>query len=253
MKKGINGSTLKIIALVTMLTDHIGAVVLERMLLQRGYLEAVWRGQEFYQAFYRENFILTTAYFIMRNIIGRWGFPIFCFLLVEGFCHTRSVWKYALRLGLFALISEVPFDLAFFGTFFYWQYQNIFFTLLIGLLVMILFRCIQEKVRARVLLKLPLYGLAFLAGAALADLLCTDYGSKGIVAIVVLYVFRNIRWLQLLAGAAAFCWEFPAPLAFIPVWFYNGERGLKMKYFFYIFYPAHLFLLYLAAYFCGLL
>lgn len=252
MKKGISGSTLKIIAILSMLTDHTGAVLLERLLLRRGYLEAVWRGGEFFQEFYRENVLLVSAHFIMRDIIGRWGFPIFCFLLVEGFLHTRSVWKYAGRLGLFALISEVPFDLAFYGTPFYPEYQNVFFTLLLGLAVLIGWRFITEKTARSFWVRLPLYILCFAAFAALADALFTDYGAKGVTAIAALYAFRSVKWRQVLAGSIAFVWELPAPLAFLPVWFYNGQRGLKMKYFFYIFYPAHLYLLYLAARFGGL-
>lgn len=67
--------------------------------------------------------------------IGRPAFPVFCFFIVEGFCHTRNVKNYAVRLGIFALISEVPFDLAIFGTPFHWGHQNVFFTLFLGLLL----------------------------------------------------------------------------------------------------------------------
>jgi hypothetical protein len=96
------------------------------------------------QEFLLENGALYGIDIIMR-LIGRLAFPIFCFLLIEGFLHTRNIWKYAIRLGVFALISEIPFDLAFHGKFFYFQYQNVFFTLLIGLLVMIGFKTIADK------------------------------------------------------------------------------------------------------------
>lgn len=83
---------------------------------------------------------------VLRGI-GRVAFPIFCFLLVEGFLHTKNVWKYAGRLALFALVSEIPFDLAFQGEWLFMGYQNIFFTLLVGLLVMIAFQTAEEKLR----------------------------------------------------------------------------------------------------------
>lgn len=253
LKMGISGSTLKVIAILSMLIDHTGAVILERLLISRGLYAAAWAGEDVLQQFYQDNPILYGAWFVMRQIIGRLAFPIFCFLLAEGFCHTRSVFKYACRLGIFALLSEIPFDLAIFGRPFYWGYQNIFFTLLIGLLVMIVFRCITERLQTRFVLKLPLYVLALAAGLAAAELLCTDYGARGVFSIVAIYIFRKVKWQQLLAGCVTFLWEITAPFAFIPIAFYNGKRGLKMKYFFYAFYPLHLFLLYLAAYFCGLI
>ena len=251
-KKGISGSTLKIIAIVSMLIDHTGAVLVDRILMQRGWYSAACQGEDALQQFYQDNLVLYFTLIVMRQI-GRLAFPIFCFLLVEGFSRTRSVFKYACRLGIFAVISEVPFDLAFYGIPFFWGYQNIFFTLLIGLLVMIAFRSITEKLKIQFVLKLPLYILTLSAGLAVADILCTDYGARGVLSIVAIYIFRKAKWQQILAGCVTFLWEIPAPLGFIPVAFYNGKRGLKMKYVFYAFYPVHLFLLYLVAYFCGLI
>ena len=81
----------------------------------------------------------------MRQI-GRFGFPLFAFLLVEGFQHTRSVKKYALNLAVFALISEVPFNLGFFGgRVINPKHQNIFFTLLCGLICIALIDALAEK------------------------------------------------------------------------------------------------------------
>lgn len=107
---GISGYWLKLIAVISMLIDHTSAVILEQI-----------PGLE-------------NPAFLMR-IIGRLAFPIYCFLLVEGFYHTRSRAKYAGRLFLFALISEVPFDLAFSRRMWDFSSNNVFFTLLFGLLV----------------------------------------------------------------------------------------------------------------------
>lgn len=129
-KRGFSGSTIKIFAMITMLIDHTAAVVLQRL---------ITIGEN-------SNSIDSALYFIyvLMRLIGRLAFPIFCFLLVEGFLHTRSQKKYALRLAAFALISEVPFDLALFGKINF-GYQNVFFTLLIGLLVLIGFNYISEN------------------------------------------------------------------------------------------------------------
>jgi hypothetical protein len=79
--------------------------------------------------------------------------------------------------------------------------------------------------------------------ALLAELIGCDYGAKGIAAVALLYLFRRDKWEQIIAGCVAFLWEITAPLAFIPVAFYNGKKGLRLKYVFYLFYPLHLLLL----------
>ena len=189
---------------------------------------------EAYQAFMSEYSWLVFLYDLMR-LVGRLAFPLFCFLLVEGFLHTSNVKKYALRLALFALVSEVPFDLAVFGTLFDPKHQNVFFTLLIGLLVMIAADRFREKVWVQVVI--------YAAGMAAGLLLQTDYGYKGVLLIIILYIFRYERKTQALAGALTISWELTAPLAFLPILAYNGKRGLSMRYFFYWFYPVHLLIL----------
>lgn len=227
-KKGITGSTLKIIAVVTMLIDHIGAAVLGRFIV--GGLAADPVG-------------LWNAYSVMR-CIGRISFPIYCFLLVEGFKHTHDIKKYAMRLGIFAIASEVPFDLCFQGGELSPDYQNVFFTLFIGLVTIAIINMIRESILDSVMKYMLILAIAILA-MGLASLLHADYGWKGILCITVIYIFRNNKLEQAVAGAASFLWEMPAPLAFLPILTYNGKRGSDIKYFFYMFYPLHLLLLYL--------
>ena len=112
-KRGISSAVLKNIAVVTMLIDHIGAVIVTRLLIRNGLYEAM-ANQEAYTAWMGQNGRMYGIYMAMR-IIGRFAFPIYCFLLVEGFQKTHNVKKYLGRMFLFALISEVPFDLAFSG------------------------------------------------------------------------------------------------------------------------------------------
>lgn len=149
-KKGISGSTIKLIAIIAMLIDHIGATILERMLMNRGF-GLVYGNDDMLSNWFQQgtNAILFIFYIGMR-LIGRFGFPIFCFLLVEGFLHTHSCAKYALRLFLFALISEIPFDLAFMGKVVYIGYQNVFFTLFIGLIALWAFDTIANRLRGGV-------------------------------------------------------------------------------------------------------
>ena len=242
-KWGISGSVLKWFAVITMVIDHFGASVLET------YVMNVWGRSPLGNLFSDHWNELLRVDRILRYI-GRPAFPIFCFLLVEGFLHTKNVWKYAGRLALFALVSEIPFDLAFQGEWLFMGYQNIFFTLLIGLLVMIAFQTAEEKMAAKPL-RILCEAVVLLAGYVLADVMHTDYGGLGVVCIMLLYIFRYNRKMQVLAGAAVFMWEITAPLAFLPIYFYNGKRGMKMKYFFYAFYPVHLLILYGIAWLLG--
>ncbi len=238
-KFGISGGALKWLAILLMAIDHVGASLLENFILN------VWDRSPFGYYFMEQWESIYAVDQVIRGI-GRPAFPIFCFLLVEGFVHTHDVKKYAFRLGVFVMVSEIPFDLAFWNMPFHRGHQNVFLTLLIGLLAIWLIRdgipwlrdrfewAKGERMAARL--------LAVLLGCALAELFCTDYGAYGILLIIVLYVFREYRLLQCIAGALCISWELPAPLAFLPIYFYNGKRGWQPKWFFYWFYPAHLLL-----------
>ena len=234
-------SVLKWIALITMLIDHIGASTLKFLL--HGAKEGT----------------LFNVYDVFRDI-GRIAFPIYIFMLVEGMQHTRSKKRYLLRMGLFALISEVPFDLAFFRIPFHWHAQNVFFTLFIGLAVICAMDSFEkelEKLRkgpgkamsplAFTFYRLFLYGALILLGCCVAALLYTDYTFIGVLAICAVWLLRRYP-----VPAAALCCliltlssprEFFALGCLIPVSLYNGKRGRQPKYFFYAFYPVHLFLL----------
>jgi len=236
---GLSGSTLKIIAMATMLIDHIGAAVLLRYLLDiRSRITDI-------DGYNR----LVILYQALRGI-GRIAFPIYCFLLVEGFQKTRDLKKYILRLGIFAVIAEVPFDLCFTSRAFSLSHQSVMLTLLVGVLTMWAVSLLERHVANRFLLVSCTAAVTAL-GAAAAELMNTDYGYMGVLCIMTLYVLRRVKWMQIAGGCLVFLWEIWAPLAFIPIWFYNGKRGLKLKYLFYLFYPLHLLLLYLLCVWMG--
>lgn len=247
-KNGLSGAGLKWIAIITMLIDHIGAVILMPLISIR-MMQGGSQSAE-----------LMTVYTILRTI-GRISFPIFCFLIVEGFFYTRDIRKYNIRLGLFALLSEIPFDLALFGKVFETSHQNIFFTLAIGLFSISIFQKIRnDKTLAAFII--------VLLGAAAAEMINTDYGAYGVLLIFIFYYFRkrpkqrfiafvllaiaNVAFTYIKAGygfhPAMIAAVLPAllpVLALIPIQIYNGERGKQPKYFFYLFYPVHLLILYL--------
>lgn len=239
-QKQITGSTLKIIAMAAMFLDHIASAVLLRMLVLRGIMELAT--PESYVAFFAENAGLYYPY-LMLKIIGRIAFPIFCYLLVEGFLHTHDVKKYAGRLFLFALISEVPFDLAFSGEAFAWDYQNVYFTLLFGLIAIAAMHFAEEQKTWHKAVKVICYiaAVAVCGGAVL--FLHTDYDVMGVLVIVAIYLFRRNKMLSAAAGCAVLA-DIPAFFSLLPIYLYNGERGKNIKWLFYAFYPVHILLLY---------
>lgn len=224
----LNSSMLKTIALVTMFIDHFAMTILYWGILYPN-MNSIFSDDRLYMIY--------QIYTIMRNI-GRIAFPIFCFQLVEGFIHTSNRKKYALRLALFALISEIPFNLAAYNQLIDPLARNIFFTLLIGLFTI----WAMEKLEQ---IHVFLMAVPAVIGCIIAYLINCDYDYRGIILIILLYFFRYHKGLQTLAGSISLYWEWPAIFAFIPINLYNGKKGWNMKYFTYLFYPAHLLLLYL--------
>lgn len=220
-KNGISADALKWIAVVTMFIDHIGAVIIEKtdmILLPYG----------------------RTLDLVLRYI-GRLAFPIFAFLLVEGFYHTRDRQKYLRNLFIFAILSEIPFELAFLGEIRI-GFLNVFWTLTAGMFMMILL----EREKERRGQKTGMRTFFIVAGTAIAaQFFHTDYGAIGVLLIYILYILRVDRKQQCILGAVAMSYEITAPIAFLFLYRYNGSRRQKhLKYFFYAFYPLHLLLLY---------
>lgn len=245
-KTGITGSRLKLIAMITMLIDHVGAVIIENGVLQKVVSNSVTSANVSALHAYT-NWLMVDR---LMRWIGRLAFPIFCFLLIEGFLHTRDWKKYFMRLFVFSLISEIPFNLAIKQEVFYLGYQNVFFTLWIGLLVMAGMRYFEEKNTLSAGIRYLGEAVVAALGMTTAYFLKTDYGWFGVFAIALLYFLRGNKKQQTLGGCLAFCWEITAPLAFIPIYHYNGKRGADFKYVFYIFYPVHLLVLGLLTKFC---
>lgn len=223
-KRPLSQEGLKFLACAIMLLDHIGAT-----LIPWGTL----------------------------RIIGRLAFPIFCFLLAEGAHYTRNPRNYLLRLGIGAILSELPFDLALFGSW-SWQHQSVMITLLLGAMALLAMKRMTQP-----LLKI----LVLLLFACLADFMNTDYGGAGVLMIALFGLTRERKygWLVQLLGMYLICrWIIPggavwfigryvfieifAILALIPIWLYSGKKSTSsraVQWAFYLFYPVHLWILYL--------
>lgn len=232
----ISAATLHILAMTLMLMDHLWATLLP--------------AQDW----------LTCA--------GRLAFPIFAFMAVEGYFHTHSFQKYALRMLLFAVLSEVPFDLMYGGTCFYPVHQNVIWTLLLGLLGIRLMEAVRQKGKRWLYLLVSV--LIVIAGAALGTLGMVDYYGAGVLTVLIFYFFRGRKWWCLLGQLLALYWVnvellgglmYPvtlfgmdfelcqqglALLALIPIWLYRGRQGYHSKpfqYACYAFYPVHMLVL----------
>lgn len=317
-KKGINGFTLKMIAIVTMFIDHATAIFIEGLLIKRG-MNDISTAEESIK-FFSENAGLYGWDLFLRGV-GRIAFPIFIFMLVQGFVHTHNRAKYALRLLIFALVAELPFNLAFGKNIISLSYQNVIWTLLMGFLFMWFDDFIHKKEvspwlgyigigvssiamgcyfglalsnfyqsfipmveiskvfvpfaavctaivlvleivlnRKKTFNELAQNSLSVFVLATLmfaAQLSNTDYGGFGVLAIAVAYFFREDKMksfgLSIIPLVLASFIEIIALVDLVVIKKYNGEKGRSMKYFFYIFYPAHLLILALIALSVGLL
>ena len=230
IRSGISAATLKWIALITMTLDHFAASGL--------YLQLVYGSGM--------DILGDTGYMVLRYI-GRLAFPIYCFLLTEGYRHTHSRERYALRLFVFALLSEVPFDLASSWVLWDWSYQNVFFTLLLGLLALMYADPYYERGEQR---KAFFIVLAF---ALAAEVLGTDYGFFGVAVIAALHFWRGRGMEQYLLSGALLLGAGTIEVAAFPAFYlmhrYDGRQGRQgkaMRLLFYWYYPLHLLIFGLA-------
>lgn len=207
--------------------------------------------------------------------LGRLAFPIFAFLLVEGYFYTRNLKKYVWRLLICALLSEIPFNLMYAGRLFYPLHQNVLWTFLIAIG---LIRWNERAKAAALWRRLLRWASTLILGFLIGTLTFVDYYGYGIMMVLVFYFFRGKAWWQLLGQLIGLYWinvelmgglvyEFTALgrhwvvhqqsfalLALIPIWLYRGRKGYHspgFQRFCYLFYPAHMLLLSLLRNFIG--
>lgn len=188
---------------------------------------------------------------IAMRLIGRMAFPLYAFLLVQGFMYTRDWKKYVVRVAMFAVISEIPYNLVAGKSMLYPAGQNTMFTMLVGLLCMKILSGLEAFARRIGGLWQFWVELVLVAGIGgmVAEICHLDYGMYGILLLMVFYMFRFRPVEQLMGGCAVLFLmyqNFYAFAAWIAIFFisnYNGERGRKMGRLPYVFYPAHLLVL----------
>lgn len=236
----LNSNTLRLVAVLLMVSDHIWATAM--------------------------------SFGNWMTYIGRMAFPIFAFQIAEGFVHTKNFKKYALRLIAFAVISEIPFNLFYSSRWFNPYHQNVMFTLLLGLLAIKVIDNLKKDISPKNIGKSLLWLALIAVGGTLGFV---DYGFLGVLTVVMFYLCRGYRFtpiLQLIGmilinivffEGQVFIFdvfgkrvEIPsqgfAVFSLIPIWLYNGKKGKSSKvlqYGFYAFYPVHMLILYLIKYF----
>lgn len=198
---------LKMIALISMLLDHVARIFLPHL-------------------------------YILK-MVGRLAFVLYSFLLVEGFVHSKNLKRYFIRLLVFAVLSEIPFDLAFYGTWLEASHQNVFFSLTAGLLSLFV---VSSKKLASDLKVLYVVGLV-----TLCNILRFDYYYLGVFQVLCFYAYRSSVVKKFLTvGILNVFYMFRisiqsvAVVGFLPIYVYNGKEGKKTGLLYYTYYPLHL-------------
>lgn len=250
IKIKLDGSVLRIIATIAMLIDHIALMIVGNGILY-GYRPdihevalATPEGKNWY-----------ILYVIMRSI-GRLAFPMFCFLLVEGFIHTKNLFKYILRLIVLAIISEIPYNLVCGNAVLYFEKQNTIFTFVLALFMLLIVKKIDVIRDERICNIIKTIIVAIVSGISYA--LHLDYCISGIILIFCIYFFRNDKNLQMMSVfIISFLISFVEPgaslryfgvgaLSTLILFLYNDKVGFLYRYrwIYYLLYPLHLIILY---------
>ena len=211
----LDGTALKLIAVTAMILDHVG---------DNFFPDQIW-----------------------MRIIGRMALPIFAFCIAEGFSHTKDRRRYLCRMGLFALLSEIPFDLVTSGKVLEFSHQNIMMTFFWAILGLMIYEQVRNRRYGQIL------GAAVLLLFPVSSLfLGLDYQILAVGLIILYYLLRNKA--PLINNLAAMAYHvllrnvgiyWFGVLGFVPVLLYNGKRGRGLKWFFYLFYPLHLLAIYI--------
>ena len=219
-KISLSGATLKYIAFISMFLDHINKAIIYSYLTGDGILNSISD---------------------IFDILGRIAFPIFAFLISEGYFKTRNRKRYLMNLLLFAFISEIPYDMFQSGVFFNFNTSNILFTFSLALVSIWIIDSIKDKMNRYLWIISSI--IILIISCIISIIISSDYEYYGILCIYVFYIFKSNKYLSIIFN---FPYLLEAPwsiLGFGINMLYNGERGKQNKYINYMFYPLHLLLL----------
>lgn len=234
----VTGTKLKIYACITMLFYTIGMSIVQNGLI---HINDYTKGDLLDLLKNDPDMMVLSGWASVLQLIGGLAVPVFAFLLVEGFRYTSDYRRYLLSMLGFAVLSEVPYDLAMNNTLWDMSSQNVLFTMTVCLVMLYALRVLQGK-------KGLLYRLGQLVIVIAAILWCSflrcNFGLCTVLLVAVYYLLYDRNGLKIILGCAISIMYVTGPLSTYVIWGYNGQRGWnKNKYLFYAFYPVHLLVL----------
>ena len=266
----IPASTLKWIAMLTMLLQNINLVIIDRKMdvenIGKAATNTIWKFQDRFDPgwrlqankiymdgindFFAKNSNTYTFYLII-TVIGCIALPLLCFLLVEGYLKSERKRYAVMELGVVAMLSEIPFDLAMSGKVYDYMSQNLFFGLFIGTVTVALIDMSWKRFIDSKALKYLLTVVIALAGMAFGIFGMSYYLCFPVLMMVCMYIFHDKKLFSSAIGCFSLTYlsyyYICSFLALIPIHLYNGKPGRKMGYVLFIFYPLHLLILYFIA------
>lgn len=246
---GLNGNALRAWGLMFLLMGVLGRGILQNQLLGVGVLS----GQQLLESIQnsRTAMFLATAALVLQAL-ETCAVPIYAFLLTEGFSHTGNFFHYLARIAALAVFCEIPYNLAMGESAFAFSSLNPVFGMLLSLVLLYFFRRYEGKSLPNVLIK----SVVLIAALLWATMLSVESGIPLVLMVSVLWFLRKRQNLRTLVGATvsiAFMIFSPfflaAPLGFMTVHFYNGDKGADNRLVNYLSYPVLLLLFALVSFF----
>lgn len=241
--RGLHSGNLRAWGMLFVVAGIVSRSILQNKMLGVG-LKSMQELMEMMQSADSAMIIATIA--LILQAMETVAVPIFTFLTFEGFLHTSDWKKYLLRMLGLAILTEIPYDLAVNQKVLELTSQNPLFGLVLCLILLYLFRRFEGK-------KLMCVVMA-LAASLWAVMLKVDHGVPMVLMICIIYIFRNKRMFMSFSGVAvaAMCtaispFYLVAPMGFLAIHFYNGEKGESNRWVNYLFYPVILLAIGLAA------
>lgn len=234
----ISADGLKLLAGVILLLQTIGATVIEKGLI---HLDQYTQKELSEMMATDSDFMVLSGIGSVLQIVAGLAVPLFAFFLVEGFRKTSSYKNYLIGIVIFALVSEIPYDLAYSQRIWDWSSQNAMVGLAISLLMLYFIRMLEEKMGAACRMgKLVIV----LCAVVWVTVLRAQYGLCLVLLVAILYLFRDRGGFRTFLGIIVSLLYITGPLGFYFIWLYSGERKDRWpKYAYYLFYPAHLLIL----------
>lgn len=237
---GIGAGALRTWGLIFLLAGVMGRGLIQNVLLGLGNMTM----DQIFQAMNETEGVMgMVTLSLVLTAMESCAVPIFAFLLVEGYQHTASYNNYLIRTTVLALVTEVLYNVVMGGALVDMSSRNPVWCVVLGLVLLGLFRYVDDKMKGSKLLKVVMA----IAGILWAHILKVEYGVFFMAMVLTLWVMRSKPQFRLFVGmgVAALCtaispFYLAATMGFMAVHFYNGEKSESSRIINYAGYPAML-------------